>query len=138
MTQGVRAGVIKLKSACLIGVVNTLPSTLPARGVAVAIRFPKLRTLAVESSIRLQEPAPSLLCFLSALDEFAIPFAPADKQWRPQRASHTVSKVEKIIEKATADVIGQVRSGALSIKTSVKTTMPPKLTRADATPAMER
>jgi hypothetical protein len=40
--------------------------------------------------------------------------------------SNTVSKVEKIIEKASADVIEQVRTGELSINAAAKTVTPPK------------
>lgn len=48
----------------------------------------------------------------------------------------TVRKVEKIIEKASAEVIEQVRTGEISINAAAKTVSPPKVVAAlDADPA---
>jgi hypothetical protein len=49
----------------------------------------------------------------------------------------TVRKVEKIIEKATAEVIAQVRTGEISINAAAKTVSPPKPKAEPAPPPVQ-
>jgi hypothetical protein len=65
----------------------------------------------------------------------AAPITTRDEIAKVAGVSHdTVRKVEKIIEKATAEVITQVRTGEISINAAAKTVAPPKITPSQEAP----